>query len=147
MDKFARRVFAFTESGIVDSVGGYTDYRELADAQAKAAQAEAAATASRTGAQPSEQSPAERPRTGRHKLRFTFREQREFDTIEDDIAALEAQSAQLQSQMDAAASDYVKLGELDARKSEVDAQLAAKLDRWLELSELNERIQRGEYAD
>ena len=49
--------------------------------------------------------------------------------------------------MDAAASDYVKLGELDARKSEVDAQLAAKLDRWLELSELNERIQRGEYAD
>ncbi len=147
LDKFARRVFAFTESGIVDSVGGYTDYRELADAQAKAAQAEAAATASRTGAQPSEQSPAERPRTGRHKLRFTFREQREFDTIEDDIAALEAQSAQLQSQMDAAASDYVKLGELDARKSEVDAQLAAKLDRWLELSELNERIQRGEYAD
>ncbi len=135
LDKFAHRVFAFTPEGIVDSVGGYTDYRELAAAQARPAAPEAPAAA------------PERARTGRRKLRFTFREQREFDTIEDDIAALEAQSAQLQAQMEAAASDYVALGELGARKEAVDAELAAKLDRWLELSELNERIARGEYED
>ena len=89
---------------------------------------------------------AGRRSSGRRKLRFSFKEQREFDTIEDDIAALEARGAELDAAMEAAAADYVELERLGAEKQQIENQLSEKMDRWVYLSELNERIERGEYA-
>ena len=137
LDKFAQRVFAFTGDGaLLDSVGGYTDYREMAR------------ELNRPAAEPRrEAAPARERAQGKRKLRFSFREQREFETIDADIAALEERSARLEAAMDAAAADYVELERLGAEKSAVDEELAAKVDRWVYLNELNERIQRGEYED
>lgn len=144
LDKFAKRVFAFSDGGILDSVGGYTDYREMA---AALEHKDAAAVRGRSAAPSGGTAAPAKPQGGRRKLRFSFREQREFDTIDDEIAALEAQSAKLQAEIDASATDYIALQALDAKKADVDGRLNEKLERWVELSELNERIQRGEYAD
>lgn len=139
LDKFARRVFAFDgEGGMVDSVGGYSDYRDLIKERVSRAEPARAQDAGGN---------AGKRQSGRRKLRFSFKEQREFDTIEDDIAALEARAAELDAAMEAAAADYVELERLGAEKQQIENQLSEKMDRWVYLSELNERIERGEYAD
>ena len=125
--------YAKEKLGVTDV---YTDYREMAR------------ELNRPAAEPRrEAAPARERAQGKRKLRFSFREQREFETIDADIAALEERSARLEAAMDAAAADYVELERLGAEKSAVDEELAAKVDRWVYLNELNERIQRGEYED
>ena len=74
------------------------------------------------------------------KLRFSFKEQREYDTIDDDIAALEARAAELDSEIAQNASDYVKLQALTEEKSAVEAELDHKMERWVYLNDLAERI-------
>ena len=81
---------------------------------------------------------------GKTKLRFSFKEQREFDTIDDDIAALEQQIADTEKAISANSSDYVKLQELSDKKTELETQLDAKMERWVYLNDLAERIARGE---
>ena len=86
----------------------------------------------------------ERVFTGKKKLRFSFKEQREFDTIDEDIASLEEQIAAAEKEISANSSDYVKLQELSDKKTELEAQLNEKMDRWVYLNDLAERIERGE---
>ena len=74
------------------------------------------------------------------KLKFTFKEQREFDTIEDDIAALETSIGALEAQMAACGSDYVKLQELTEEQAREKAALEEKMERWVYLTELAEKI-------
>lgn len=75
------------------------------------------------------------------KLKFTYKEEQEFRTINQDISALEAQIAELEGKMNAAASDYVQLTQLMAEKEEAELALAGKMDRWVYLNELAERIE------
>ena len=81
---------------------------------------------------------AERPRERR--LKFTFKEQMEFDTIDDDIASLESQLAECQAAQGQCGSDYVKLQELQAQQEELEARLEEKTERWVYLNELKEKI-------
>ena len=74
------------------------------------------------------------------KLKFTYKEQREFDTIEDDIAALETSIGALEAQMAACGSDYVKLQELTEEQAREKAALEEKMERWVYLTELAEKI-------
>ena len=74
------------------------------------------------------------------KLKFSFREQREYETIDADIAALEAQIARCEADMAANASDYVKLQTLEAEKRALDQQLEEKTERWCYLTDLAEKI-------
>lgn len=74
------------------------------------------------------------------KLRFTYKEQREFESIEDEIEALEEQCGRLEEQMCSVSSDFVKLKELAAEKERLDALLEEKMGRWEYLSELAEKI-------
>jgi ATP-binding cassette subfamily F protein uup len=80
------------------------------------------------------------------KLKFTYKEQLEYDTIEDDIEALENKIAEVDEQLSdpKIASDFVKLNELGAAKSELEAQLDEKMDRYVYLEELAEKIKAGE---
>jgi len=80
----------------------------------------------------------ERPRE--KKLKFSYKEEREFATIEDDIAALEAKIEENQALQAAAGSDYVKLQELQDQLAELEAQLEHKEERWMYLTELKEKI-------
>lgn len=73
-------------------------------------------------------------------LRFSYKEQREFETIDDDLAQLEADIAACQAEQAACGSDYVKLQELQARQAELEAALEEKTERWVYLNELKEQI-------
>ena len=74
------------------------------------------------------------------KLKFTYMEQKEFETIDDDIAALEAQIRETEEEMAGAAEDYVRLQELDEKRRELNAQLEEKTERWVYLNDLAEQI-------
>ena len=74
------------------------------------------------------------------KLKFSFREEREFATIDDDIATLEEKIEENQAAQAAAGSDYVKLQELQDALAELEAQLEHKTERWMYLTELKEKI-------
>ena len=78
---------------------------------------------------------------GSQKLKFSYKEQREFETIEGDIAALEEKIAALQAQQAAQASDYVALGRLQAEEARAQGELEEKMERWVYLTDLNERIE------
>jgi len=80
----------------------------------------------------------ERPKE--KKLRFSFSEQREFETIDADIAALEAELAAIAAEQEAACSDYIRLQELQAKHEETESRLDAKMERWVYLNDLNEKI-------
>lgn len=77
---------------------------------------------------------------GPKKLKFSYKEQREFETIDNDIAALEDKIAKLEEEIALAARDYGKLNSLMQEKEAVEAQLEEKMDRWMYLTELKEKI-------
>ena len=74
------------------------------------------------------------------KLKFTYKEQREYETIEDDIAVLEGRLTALDGEMAANATNSVKLGELMKEKEDVETQLEEKIERWEYLEGLAARI-------
>ena len=129
LDKLAEQIFEVRGDGEIDRfTGNWTDWqakRREADAPPPRAEKQKAA-------------PAERPRERR--LKFSFKEQREFETIDDDLARLEADIAACQAEQEACGSDYVKLQELQARQAELEAALEEKTERWVYLNELKEQI-------
>ena len=134
LDKVAGSIFEIVPGGTVNRyAGNFSDYLRQRRA------AEAAAAPERKAAQ---EKPAQ-PRGGRRppKLRFSFKEQREYETIDADIAALEEQVAQCDAAIAENASDYVRLQALTEEKSRLEAALNEKTDRWVYLNDLAERIQ------
>ncbi len=131
LDKMAEHIFAVGEDGVIQRyVGNFTDYLEKHQAEVR----------QQEKARKKEKEPAGAKPVRQKKLKFTFKEQREFDTIEADIAALEDRLGQLEGEMSAAGSDYVKLQELTDEQSEVSALLEEKMDRWVYLTDLAEKI-------
>lgn len=74
------------------------------------------------------------------RLKFTYKEQKEYETIDDDIAALESDIERIDGEMDKCATDYGKLNDLSREKAEKEKQLEEKMDRWVYLNDLAERI-------
>ena len=128
LDKLAESIFEVRGDGEIHRfTGNWTDW------QAKRRAEEVPA--------PKAEKPkpaAERPRE--RKLKFTFKEQREFETIDADLAELEAQITACQTEQESCGSDYVKLQELQARQAELEAALEEKTERWVYLNELKEQI-------
>ena len=75
------------------------------------------------------------------KLKFTFKEQKEYETIESDIAALEEKLENTEKDMALNATDFVKLEELSKIKEETENLLNEKMERWEYLEDLNQKIQ------
>ena len=71
---------------------------------------------------------------------MSYQEQKDYETIEQDIASLEEQLEQLEQDIAGAATDFVRLNELTAQKSEIEAALEQKMDRWMYLEELAEEL-------
>ena len=146
LDRVVRRIFAFEGDGVIRQYeGGFTDHQikkeaemaalgETVDSGAGAKGGKAAAAAN--AAEPAKK--IEKPRE--KKLKFTYMEQREWDTIEDDMAALEDKIADLDAQIAASATNYGKLRELMAAKEETEAKLEEKMERWMYLNDLAEKI-------
>ena len=128
LDKMAETIFEVRGDGeVCRYTGNWTDW------QTKRREEEAPAKVEKP-----KSAPAERPKSG--KLRFSYKEEREFNTIDADIAALEEQIETCLAEQDRCGSDYVKLQELQARQSELEEQLDAKMERWVYLTELKEKI-------
>ena len=81
----------------------------------------------------------ERPRE--KKLKFSYKEEREYAAIDDDIAGLEAAIKENQKQQEAAGADFVKLQELQNQLTDLEAKLEYKTERWMYLTELAEKIE------
>ena len=76
-----------------------------------------------------------------HKKKMSYQEQKDFETIEDDITALEEKIEALDAAIAKSATDFVKLNELSQEKSETEQLLEEKMDRWMYLEELAKELE------
>ena len=129
LDRLCKRIFAVEPDGVVQQYpGGYTDYLQtLVPSKEKKVK-----------------TPQEAPRPKQKKLKFSFKEQREYETIDADIAALEQKIAENQKNQDIFGADFEKLQGLMLEQQELEAALEEKESRWLYLTDLAERIAKGE---
>ena len=129
LDRLCKRIFAVEPDGVVQQYpGGYTDYLQtLVPSKEKKVK-----------------TPQEAPRPKQKRLKFSFKEQREYETIDADIAALEQKIAENQKNQDIFGADFEKLQGLMVEQQELEAALEEKESRWLYLTDLAERIAKGE---
>ena len=131
LDRTCERIFAFENEKIRQYEGGYTDYYHSPNRPRPESEpaGKTSAAATRQTAKPREE-----------KLKFSYKEQREYETIDEDIASLEERIASLDGEMERAASQYAKLNELMEDKKQLEQELEEKMDRWVYLNDLAERI-------
>ena len=152
LDRIVRRIFAFEGNGrITQYEGGFTDYqaavlRKEVEAEAMAAgNPKAGVKSDKSNDEKSEEDSKSSKKTwngGPKKLRFTYQEQKDWDVIESQIEKLEEEIADLDVQMEKAASDFVKLKELMDRKAQAESELDVKMERWMYLNDLAEKIEK-----
>ena len=126
LDKLAQTIFEVKGDGNVEVfTGNWSDW------DAKRSREEA----------PKAEKPRQvQERVKEKKLKFSFKEAREFDTIDDDIAALETAIEENQQEQSRCGSDYLRLQELQDALTDLEARLEEKTERWMYLTELKERI-------
>lgn len=156
LDRTVRRIFAFEEGGqLVQYEGGYTDYAARkqeeeaesagADQPGKGEKVSGAAKASASVSGNDSGSDSRNWKAGqKKKLKFTYQEQKEYETIESDIAALGEKIDEIEKKIPEAARDFVKLNELTAQKEATEKELDEKMARWMYLEDLAARIEAGE---
>lgn len=133
LDRVVRRIFAFEESGQIGQYeGGYTDYRNKALAEEAAA-----ATGNKETGKAISKKDWKQPSA---KLKFSYKEQREYEVIEDEIAALEEKIERIEADILKAATNFVKLNELTGEKEKTQQMLDEKMDRWMYLEDLKAKI-------
>lgn len=142
LDNMADRIFAFEGNGRLKQYeGGYTDYLEAKKwMEAKEEAVESKKTGMKKGKEekPNKKNWKKKP----DKLRFTYMEQKEFETIDDEIASLEEIIQSIESEMETYSSQYTKLSELTKEKEEAEEKLEEKMDRWVYLNDLAEKIEK-----
>lgn len=134
LDRVVRRMFAYEGNGKIRQIeGGYSDYylemksrEESSNTQGTAAKTEKG----KTGKPPREK-----------KLKFTYAEQKEFDTIDEKIEELESKISEIEAAMVEAATSYSKLAELTEEKELCEKELEEKMERWVYLNDLAEKIE------
>ena len=135
LDNVADRIFEFDGQGhLTQYEGGYTDYLE-----AKKSRDYGKKEPEQT--QPKKESSRDWKGQRPVKLKFSFKEQREYETIDQDIAALEDKIEKLDAEILANATNSAKLNELMKEKEDTEAALEEKMDRWVYLTELAEQIE------
>lgn len=129
LDRIVKRIFAFDGKGkLRQHEGGYTEYAARIAAEAPVE---------------IEKAPVKKgvdTRVKEKKLKFTYKEQKEYETIESDIAALEEKIESLEASMGQFARDFVKLNQITEEKEAAEALLEEKMDRWMYLEDLKARI-------
>ena len=155
LDRIAKRIFAFEGAGkIVQYEGGYTDYmnKRPQPASGKTVSENASSTgASASGAQGNTASDGTDSKEARKKksmetwghekkLKFTYKEQKEYETIEADIEKLENRLSEIDDEMVKNATNFGKLNELTKEKEDLEGQLMEKMERWEYLEDLAQKI-------
>ena len=136
LDRVVRRIFAFEGDGVLRQYeGGFTDYAARKAAEAEAEEESRADV--KPAAPPKEKGQRIR---GPQKLKFTYKEQKDYETIEADMAALEERITGIEEEIQASARDFVKLNQLMEEKEKAEKELEEKMDRWMYLEELAAKI-------
>lgn len=129
LDRVVTRIFAFEEDGTLwQSDGGYAEYQEHLLAAGKAA--------ARTKDLRESRKPASAAGNTSHKAKLSYKDQREYDTIEAEIDKLQADSDALAAQISLAATDYEKLRKLTEDKEALDARIEERMERYMELQDM-----------
>lgn len=129
LNRVVNRIFAYENGNIVQYEGNYDDYiTKRPDKEQVVA----------PKVQEEKKSATVKPRT--EKLKMSYNEMREFETIDDDIAKLEEKIESLEKEILANSTDFVKLNKLTLEKEEAEELLSKKMEKWMYLNELNDRI-------
>ena len=146
LDRTVDRIAAFENGNIVVYEGDYTEYQE------KSGRIEADSIDSvDSGSGLHIKKSNEKKKEGREqwlasknkekKLKFSYKEQKEFETIDEDIEKLEEKITELEEQISKCATDFIKLNELMQEKEKTEAELSDKMERWVYLNDLAEQIE------
>lgn len=143
LDRVVRRIFSFEENGVIDQYeGGYTDYINRKKEKGLLEENALLKTkSSSAGKSDSDKTEKEEYKIRNKKLKFSYNEQREYETIEDDIAKLEEKIEKLDGEIVKNATNSVKLRELMESKEETETLLMEKMDRWEYLEDLAKKIE------
>lgn len=141
LDRIATRIFAFEGDGSVRQYeGGYTDYQNKTGhvISVKGEGNDSLTTGVEKGKKVNRNNWKE---NAPKKLKMSYKEQREYETIEEDIAAIEEAIQKCEEDIMAYARDFVKLNEVTEKKEELESELLEKMERWEYLEELAEKIE------
>ncbi len=131
LDRVVNRIFSFEGNGIIKQYeGGYTDYSIVREFESKQEEIAPQKTEDKQLVK----------REHENKLKFTFNEQREFETIELDIEKIEIKIQELEELILKNATDFIKLNEYSIEKQKKEEELEDKMQRWEYLTELDEQI-------
>lgn len=138
LDRVAERIWSFEEGAIRQHVGNYSEYMEW-----KAGNGKEAGEPKPKAQTPEEAAPAGKSERSERKpkLKMSYKEEREYERIEDDIMEAEERIQQIQRDMELAFSDSARLQELMKEESAAQQRLEALMERWTYLSELAEQIE------
>ena len=133
LDKVVDTIFEFQSDGTIRKcLGGYSEY--LAGNTAGPTRKKA----------PDNKAASDKRNNSNRKLKFTYKEQHEFESIDFEIAALEGQLNELSKLLQSESSDYVKLQELMIQKDALEKSLEEKMNRWVYLNDLADKITEAE---
>lgn len=132
LDRTVSRIFAFEDGRIRQYEGGYSDYLF------KAKQKEEDRGEEKEAKEKPQKEKKEKPKN--RKLKFSYKEEQEFRTIEGEIEALENRLSQIENEILEHARDYTKLNELTEEKTKTEETLLEKMERWEYLTDLAEKI-------
>jgi len=143
LDRVVRRIFSFEENGVIDQYeGGYTDYINRKKEKGLLEENALLKTkSSSAGKSDSDKTEKEEYKIRNKKLKFSYNEKREYETIEDDIAKLEEKIEKLDGEIVKNATNSVKLRKLMESKEETETLLMEKMDRWEYLEDLAKKIE------
>ena len=134
LDRTVHRIFAFENNNIVQYEGNFTDYQLVSEydkTKINTIGGIETITSNKVG---------KTDKVKTKKLKFTYNEEKEFNTIEQCIAEIEQKMEDTEQAMLIYATDFVKLRTLQKEQVELEGELETKLERWMYLQELNEKI-------
>ncbi len=135
LDSLVDRIFAFEGDGKLKQYeGDYTDYLKARTVKEEKQPAKAQVSSEGKDTKNWKQNQPT-------KIKFSYKEQREYETIDEDIATLEEKIEDLDKKMLESATNSAKLSEVMAQKEQVEQELEAKMERWVYLNDLAEKIE------
>ena len=140
LDRVVDRIFAFEAGGhLTQYEGGYTDYRDKCVSSIYNVASNGTSDTSKSKAAGQVKKVYN---SHEDKIKFTYMEQKEYETIDDDIEKLETKVSELDDEIAKNATAYSKLAELTKEKEDVERQLEEKMERWEYLNDLAEKIEK-----
>ena len=135
LDRVVSRIFAFQEDGSLKQYeGGFSDYADTKEREDREN------GSMKEDGREKKKEKTQKPRR-QEKLKFTYQEQKEYETIEDEIASMEEIIGELDRQIEASATDFMKLSSLTEEKERLSALLEEKMERYVYLADLAAQIE------